>query len=221
MILHVLSDELDVSVLSRINYRLALTEDNCRLEVSRCSWLLILRLAVALVESFLEVSNLTVLSSELRILTVQVVAQIVDLSVQTVDLSLVANLCDSEVVCTVRVLELVNNTCVELEVSVVSIVANALLSALEVPNYCWLNIYLPCLVLAEVESEVKTSLRCQEVYLVSRIPRVCIVTIVILATEYVTPTKTINAAYLEETWLTFVTAEPVAEVDCSDKRGVD
>ena len=156
MILHVLCDKLNRSILCSVNYRLALTEENCRLEVCCSSRFLILRLLVAVVESLLEVCNLTVLSCKLCILAVQVAAEVVDTCVQTVDFSLVTTLCDSEVVCTVRVTELVNNTCVQLEVREISVVLEvvgcAKFATTETPDNSRLYVNLTCLILTEVES---------------------------------------------------------------------
>ena len=74
---------------------------------------------------------------------------------------------DLEVVCAVAGVELVDNTCVELNIAIVDIVSNLLLTveAIEGPCDRRLNIYLPCLSLTEVESEVDACLRSQGISL--------------------------------------------------------
>ena len=120
--LHVVGDKLNRSILCGINHALALTEENGRLQVgSRCG-LHILGLSIALVESLLEVSNLTILSGEFSILAIEVAAQTVDLSIQTVNLGLVAKLSNGEVVSTVGVLELVDHTSVQLNLAEVQVI---------------------------------------------------------------------------------------------------
>jgi hypothetical protein len=116
VILHVVRDKLDWSELCWVNHALTLTEENGWLQVSNflALWASWANTCVALVEELLEASNLTILS-------IEVVAQTVDDSVQTVDLSLVTEVSNLEVVSTVRVLELVNDTCVQLEECVVNI----------------------------------------------------------------------------------------------------
>ena len=48
------------------------------------------------------------------LIQVEVAAQVVDLCVESVDFGLIAHLCNGKVVRTVRVLELVNDTCIQL-----------------------------------------------------------------------------------------------------------
>ena len=89
------------------------------------------------------------------------VAKLIDLCLKSVNLCLVIKASNLEVVCAIRVLELVNNTSVKLNerlVQVVStIVAKVSVSA-ECPCDRRLYIYLPLLVRTEVVSEVNTSL---------------------------------------------------------------
>ena len=208
MILHILSDQLDVRHLALVYNSLALTEQYSWLQVCSSSWLHILRLLVALVESILKILDLLVLSRKLSVLVVQVTTKAVDLAVQTIDLVLVAELSDCEVVRTVRVLELVNDTSVQLECRLVDVVSNTLIAiTVQRPVHRRLNIYLPCLSLAQVECEVDTGLRSQNI-------------IVLICTECVTPTEAVYRNNLEQTWLTLVTSKPVAQVYSTDQTNV-
>ena len=196
MILHVVRDEFDWSILCWVNHALALTEENGWLQVSNFLrlWTSWANACVALVEEFLEACNLTILS-------IEVVAQTVDDSVQTIDLSLVAEVSNLEVVSTVRVLELVNDTSVQLEVCTVNIELSACTinnwsisilvfpisknRTIETPSYSWLNVNLPCLFLTKVEGEVKTSFCCSVINVIIAVSWSC--------TELMSPSKTSNS----------------------------
>lgn len=80
----------------------------------------------------LEIIDLLVLSCEFRILAIQVVAEVVDLTIQTINLVLVAWSYDSEVVRVVRTLELVVNTHLNLESRLVNIKLATIASTLVV-----------------------------------------------------------------------------------------
>ena len=128
MVLHVRSDELDGSVLSRVDDRLALTEEHGGLEVGGCLVLYDNRFAVeAVVELLLEVADLAVFVSNLAILAIEGVAQVVDGSVERIDLSLVASRADGEVMSTIGVAEFVNETDVQLYKRVVDVVLRLVL----------------------------------------------------------------------------------------------
>ena len=94
VVLHVLSNHLDASVLSLIDSSLALTEDYVRLQniLCRSNNSSSGRTSLACSELSLQVSNLLVSSGQLTSLSVVLSTQTVDLSVQTVDLSLVTEL---------------------------------------------------------------------------------------------------------------------------------
>ena len=162
MILHVRSNQLNGSILSRINHALTLAEENGRLQVGSSSGLhidRIARLAVASVESSLQVTDLSILGSQQGILVVQVSTQLVDLIIQTVNLSLVTELSNLEIVGTVAVQELVVYTNKDTENSVRKAVPNAVVVVtVEGPYHVRLNVELPSLLLAEVEREVDTGL---------------------------------------------------------------
>ena len=111
MVLHVLGNHLDASILSRLDSALTLTEDYVWLEnvLSLLNNSSCLRTSLAVSELLLQVSDSASVSSNLTVLSVVVSTELVDLSVQTINLGLVAELSNSEVVSTVAVTELVVN----------------------------------------------------------------------------------------------------------------
>ena len=169
MVLHVVGDELYRRILCRVDDTLALTEEHCRLQVGGCRRLYIYRLlaVLAVLQSLLEVSYLTVLCFQLRVLAAQLTAKTVHLGVESVYLRLVAQLCNLEVMRSVRVLELVYDTSVELYKRTVDVVFHAIIARTVEPVVDGrLEIELPLLVRTEVEGEVESHLRCEHVSLV-------------------------------------------------------
>ena len=126
MISHVRSDKFQRSVLCGVDNSLALTEENGGLQVGYRFRLHVLNdglgLVVAIVQSLLKVRNLTILFSQTAVFVAQVTAKAVDLSVQAINFSLVANLCNREVVRTVRVSKAINQTSVKLNERLVDVV---------------------------------------------------------------------------------------------------
>ena len=171
MVLHILSNHLTASHTSSVNSGLTLTEDNDRLQDS--TFLddtllnnLLCRTRLASSELSLQVSNSTSISSNLTILGIVVSTQLIDLSIQAINLSLVAKLSNLEVVSTVRVTELIVETyacskqrTIDVEFSLRMLVVS------NVVNQSGLNIYLPLLVRTEVQSQVKTELCYQSIIL--------------------------------------------------------
>ncbi len=208
VVLHVLSNHLDASVLSLIDSSLTLTEDYVRLQniLCRSNNSSSGRTSLACSELSLQVSNLLVSSGQLTSLSVVLSTQTVDLSVQTVDLSLVAELLNLEVVSTVRSTELVVNTSLQRESTVellVTIVTNDALERISpsnsglTQNNTRLDVNLPCLVSTQVESEVDSSLSVQTT---------------LLGSPSAAVTTTYESNNLESTGLTLVTCEQVVQV---------
>jgi hypothetical protein len=122
---------------------------------------------VASVELSLEVSELSEKSCVVCATSFEVAAESVDLSVESVNFCLVVGTNESEVMCTVRVLEVVCDTSFELEVHIVRVVVrivtevvvfvNALV-AVHIPKEGGLDRECPSLSFAKVEVEVKTYL---------------------------------------------------------------
>ena len=216
MVLHILGDQLNVSLLASVNNALTLTEENSGLQVGSGSGLYVSGLLVALVKRLLQVGDLLVLGNQLCVLSVEVIAKAVNLAVQAVNLSLVTQLSDSEVVSTVRVLELVDDTYIELNHRTVDVVVNAIMQSFttylcggggQSPYHRRLDVCLPLLLAAKVESEVDTHLRGK---------------IVCLAlTESVCPAETSYGNHLEETRLALIATYPVAHVNSTQHAGVD
>ena len=216
MVLHVLSNQLYVSLLALVDNALTLAEEDSGLQVGCGSGLYVSGLLVALVKRLLQVGDLLVLGSQLRVLSVEVIAKAINLAVQAVNLSLVTQLSDSEVVSTVRVLELVDDTYIELNHRTVDGVVNAIVQSLATylrggsgqgPYHGRLDVCLPLLLAAKVESEVDTHLRGK---------------IVCLAlTESVCPAETSYGNHLEETRLALIATYPVAHVNGTQHAGVD
>ncbi len=130
MVLHVVSNHLDASVLSGLDIALTLTEDYVWLQNvlsllnnSSCG-----RTSLAVSELLLQVSDGLSISSDLAVLSVVVSAELVDLTIQSIDLSLVAELCLSEVVSTVAVAELVVETSLDSEVRIAQVVLHRSIS---------------------------------------------------------------------------------------------
>ncbi len=164
------------------------------------------------------------------------VAEVVDDAVQTVNFFLIVEFGNGEVVGSVRVLELVDETGVQLNESTVEIVFNTALaysgvvfavnftvSVIQAPNNCRLYIELPCLVITQVEHEVQTGFRGNVVAVGDRRNLNSTgnsIHFVVGVTEYVSPAKTINTDYFEAAGFTGIATEPVAEVNGSQERGV-
>ena len=110
MVAHVLGNHLNACILSGINNALTLTEDNNGLEEVLLLLYNLYRTRLTLSELSLQVGDGLSVSSNLAILGIDVSTELVDLSVQTVDLSLVAELSNLEVVSAVAVAELVVDT---------------------------------------------------------------------------------------------------------------
>ncbi len=208
VVLHVLSNHLDASVLSLIDSSLALTEDYVRLQniLCRSNNSSSGRTSLACSELSLQVSNLLVSSGQLTSLSVVLSTQTVDLSVQTVNLSLVAELLNLEVVSTVRSTELVVNTSLQRESTVELLLAINTGETLEgispsnsglTQNNTRLDVNLPCLVSTQVESEVDSSLSVQTT---------------LLGSPSAAVTTTYESDNLESTGLTLVTCEQVVHV---------
>ena len=117
--------------------------------------------------------------------------------------------------CTVRSLELVNQTSIQLNKAVVSIVLQAIVSEVAAYNIspviqaiddCRLYIELPSLVCTKVECKIQSQLVCQVVV-------ISCLFVVSVITKEVTPTKTSNSNNFKWTRLAFVTTKPVAQVN--------
>ena len=114
--------------------------------------------------------------------------------------------------CAVRILELVNQSYIELECRAVDVILYTLIAiAIESVVQRRLNIYLPCLLLTEIECKVKTNLWSKVVHLAKFLT---------VVGEHVTPSETVNSWDLKRTWLALVSAKPVAEVGCTKKTCV-
>ena len=116
MVFHVLGNHLTASQTSSINSSLALTEDDDWLQSSICllnNTLLndgLSRTRLAVSQLSLKVSNRATVSSNLAIFSFIVSTQLVNLSVQTINLGLVAQLFFLEVVSAIRGTKLVVQT---------------------------------------------------------------------------------------------------------------
>ena len=159
MVLHVRSDELDGSILCGVDGGAALAEEHGGLQVGGGSILLHLNGALqALVELTLQVGQAALQGVDVAVLCVELAAEVIDLSVQTVDEGLV-ELMHGEVVCAVAVAELVDEAGVELHSAAVDVVLSLVVAgesecAGHCPVHRGLDIELPSLLSAQVEYEV-------------------------------------------------------------------
>ena len=135
------------------------------------------------------------------------VTEFVDLSIQSIDLSLIAKLFNCKVVGAVRSHELVVYTKIQLEVTVVDIILHARSngSAQSIGPSCktivqrGLQIDLPSFILTKIKSKVKSHFRSQRVGL-------------IVNAIDMSPAKTIQTYYLKITRLALITTEEVTQV---------
>ena len=164
------------------------------------------------------------------------VAEVVDDAVQTVDFFLIVELGNSEVVCSVRVLEFVDETGVQLNESAVEVVFNTALtysgivvavnftvSVIQAPDDCRLYIELPCFVFTQVEYEIQTCFRGNVVAVGNRRnlnSTGSSIHFAVGVTEDVSPAKTINTDYFKTARFAGIATEPIAEVNGSQKRSI-
>ena len=215
MISHVRSDKFQRSVLCRVDNRLTLTEENGGLQVGNRFRLHVLNnrlgLVVAVIQCFLQVSDLTILFCQTAFFTAQVTTKAVDLSIQTIDFRLITKLCNREVVRTVRVSETIDQTSIKLNTRLIEIVfQTTVTSTVKRIHNSGLNIELELFSSAKVQSKVDSSLRGKSVYVFPA-----------LVVECVHPTEAIQTDNFERTRLTFVATEPVAEVNSCQSRAVN
>ena len=216
MVLHILSNHLTASHTSSVNSGLTLTEDNDRLQSSihlLDDALLndgLCRTSLASSQLSLQVSNSLTVSSNLTILSLVVSTQLVDLSVQAINLSLVAQLLLLEVMRTVRVAELVVHTNANLSDGIPLVVNLA-----ERISPYWrrlthynsrLDVELPSLVSTQVESEVQTSLSIQT----RRSITVCVAV-----------TTTNESDNLKSAGVTLITSKSIAQVEGTQQVNID
>ena len=172
----------------------------------------------------------------------QLVLQLVDASVQGVDFSLVAELGHGEVVRAVRILELVDETGVQLHVGTVQVVFRSTVAeyckfgsidtkhfVVQTPRNRGLHVELPSLFRTKVEHEVNRSLRSHVVAMrnllegrgnwVDKWTIVCIHNC-FRRTEQVSPANSVQADHLEAARLTLVATEPVREVHRSEQARI-
>ena len=170
MVAEVLSNHLTASITSVVESALTNTEDYDRLELSGLLNNLNLSsrsgLVLASSQLSLEVSDSAVASSNLTILSAVVSTELVNLSIQLVDLVLVAELSLSVVVSTVAVTELVVQTSAELEQTIAAIIlevvtSNSIIStiALTTKYYSRLEEELNSLGRTKIECEINSSFR--------------------------------------------------------------
>ena len=212
MVLHIVGDKLDGSILRSVNRRLALTEDYGRLEVCDSGRYLRSRLILTFLKSFMEAVNLLVLVSKnliiLSLLIVILFAETVDLCVESINLRLVATYGIDEVVCTVRVLKLINQAHVQLKSRTIDIIFHTLIAvAVESIVKGRLEIELPSFLFTEIECEVESYLRCKAVGGAE----------VLAIGEAMSPSQSVESRKLECARSTRITAKPVDKVNCSEE----
>ena len=221
VVTHVLSNHLDACILSSVDSALALTEDYDRLEL--CVLLnnnLSCRsgLVLASGQLSLKVRDGAVSSSNLTILRVALGTELVDLSIQLINLALVAELSLSKVVSTVAISELVVQTDIQLEQTVTAIIlhistniaqsiAHTITIVLQTEDDSRLNIELKSLGSTQIESKIQSSLRGQTISLTQ-------------STESVLPTEAIKGNQLKSTGLTFISTKQVAQVKSTQQANI-
>ena len=146
------------------------------------------------------------------------IAEVVDFCIEAINFCLIVFFYEGEVVSAVRVFELVGNTCHELKVSKVDVVALTSLceaTVTQCPYDSRLNINLPFLGSTKIEAYVKTCLACEQVYIMTIVLMLSTVVIVLM-----TPTKAIYSLDVYEAGLTLVPQKQVRKVECHQTADV-
>ena len=208
VVLQIGSNALNVGELAGVNSALALTEGNEHVgsiaALGLGNGLDDGLLVAAVVQGVLEILDGLLVGSNLSVLVGNGAAQGVDLSVQTVDFSLVISTAEGEVVGTVAVLEVIGHAGEQLEVAHVDVVTFQIVIFNSVGEAVYdggLNTYGPSLLLADVEVQVQAELASHAV---------CITVAYAIG---VAPTGTYDTFYLKQAGLALITCEEVAEVD--------